>query len=194
MPYEGLIKALREEGRAKAEAILAKAKTEADQIITEAQTAVEVMERELDTEVTKQGEHQKITMRNEARLKSRQIALQAKHQILDRILEEARRKALQLDGNVREQILTSLLEEVIAAAPQGIPKAVIDTRERSYLEPLLRKHGLEFSVERREDLLLGIELEVNGEWVRSSLDTRLQKAKPELLVELNRLVCGHDPP
>ncbi len=194
MPYEGLIKALREEGHAKAEAILAKAKTEADQIITEARAAVEVMERELEIEVTKQGEYQKITMRNEARLKSRQIGLQAKHQILDRILEEARRKALQLDGNVRAQILASLLEEVMAAAPQGTPKAVIDTRERSYLEPLLRERGLEFALEQRDDLVLGVELEVNGEWVRNSLDTRLQKAKPELLVELNRLVCGHDPP
>ena len=188
MPYEGLIKALREEGHAKAEAILTKAKTEADRIITEAHAAVEVMERELETEVTKQGEYQRITMRNEARLKSRQITLQAKHQILDRIFEEARRKALQLDGNVRAQILTSLLEEVIAAAPQGTPKAVIDTRERSYLEPLLRERGLEFLVERRDDLLLGVELEVNGQWVRSSLYTRLQKIRPDLLVELNQFM------
>ena len=80
-----------------------------------------------------------------------------------------------------------------AAASQGIPKAVIDTRERSYLEPLLRERGIEFSIQQREDLLLGVELEVNGEWVRSSLDTRLKKAKPNLLVELNRLACGHDP-
>ncbi len=188
MPYEGLIKALREEGHAKAEAILTKAKTEADQIITEARAAVEVMERELETEVTKQGEYQRITMRNEARLKFRQIALQAKHRILHRILERARRKALQLNGNVRAQILTSLLEEVVAAAPQGTPKAVIDTRERFYLEPLLRERGLEFSMQQREDLLLGVELEANGEWVRSSLDTRLQKIRPDLLIELNRLM------
>ena len=188
MPYEGLIKALREEGHAKAEAILAKAKTEADHMITEAHAAAEVMERELEIEVTKQGEDQRITMRNEARLKSRQITLQAKHRVLDRILEGARRKALQLDGNVRTLILTSLLNEVIAAAPQGLPKAVIATRERSYLEPLLRAHGLEFSVEQRDDLLLGVDVEVNGEWIRSSLDTRLQKTKPGLLVELNRLM------
>lgn len=148
----------------------------------------------METEVTKQGEYQKVTMRNEARLKSRQIVLDAKHRIFDRILEEARRKALQINGNVRTQILTSLLDEAIAAVPQGTSKAVIDTRERSYLEPLLRERGLEFSMQQREDLLLGVELEVNGEWVRSSIETRLHKAKPDLLIELDRLVCGHDSP
>ncbi|OGR88800.1 MAG: hypothetical protein A3A86_02215 [Elusimicrobia bacterium RIFCSPLOWO2_01_FULL_60_11] len=67
---------------------------------------------------------------------------------------------------------------------------IIDRRERVRLAPYLKEKNLAFEEQRRDDLLLGAEVAGSSEILRTSLATRLTKAKPELLIELNRLLFG----
>jgi vacuolar-type H+-ATPase subunit E/Vma4 len=188
MPYESLIAALLEEGAAKCQAVLSKARTEADRVIAEAAAAAEALDREADLQFRHEAARRRTEILSRAVLSGRQILLQAKHEVLEAVWRRATEKALALSGAARTQVLEALLEELLAAAPPGSLKALIDERERVNLERRLKEKGLPFEVQRRDDLVLGTALEASGELLRSSLTTRLAKAKPELTMELNRLL------
>lgn len=188
MPYETLIAALLEEGDAKCTAIVRQARAEADRLINEAATAAETLEREADLHVRQQGARRRVEMLNRAALSERQILLQAKHEMLEAVWRRGTERALALTGPARARVLRALLDELLTSAPPGPLKVVIDGREQAFLAPYLQEHGLPFEAERQDDLLLGVELDCGGERLRSSVASRLAKAKPELTIELNRLL------
>lgn len=188
MAYETLIAALLQEGDAKCKAILRKAQAEADRLIAEANATATALDHEADAQVRHEVARQRIAIVGRATLGGRRILLEAKHEILEAVWRQVTEKALALTGTERAGILRSLLEELLAIVPPGPLKAVIASRERAYLEGLLEARRIPFEQQHRDDLLLGVELEAGGELLRSSLATRLAKAKPELVVEMNRLL------
>lgn len=188
MAYETLIAALLQEGDAKCKAVLREAQADADRLITEAGAAAASLERETDSQVRQEAAKRRTAILSRAKLSGRQMLLQAKHAVLDAVWRRAIEKALGLVGAERAGALRALLDELLAMAPPGPRKAVIESRERVHLEHLLEERGIPFEQRGRDDLLLGLELECNGEVLRSSLAARLAKAKPELGIELNRLL------
>jgi vacuolar-type H+-ATPase subunit E/Vma4 len=188
MPYEMLIAALIEEGNAKRAAILRKARDEADRLIVEAHAAAEALEREADLCLRDESAKQRVETLSRAALARRRMLLDAKHEVLDAVWRRATEKALALTGSDRARTLAALLGELLAAAPSGSLKVVIDRRERPHLESYLRERALSFEEQQRDDLALGAEVENGGEILRASFSSRLAKTKPEILVELNRLL------
>lgn len=188
MAYETLIAALLQEGDAKCKAVLGNAQSEADRLIAEANATAAALDRDADLEARREGASQRTTILGRAALEARRIITAAKHEVLEAVWRQATEKALALTGTERAGILQALLDELLAAAPSGPLKAVIDERERVHLEPNLEERGIPIEPQRRDDLLLGLELEGEGGRFRSSLATRLAKAKPELAIALNRLL------
>lgn len=188
MPYETLIAALLEEGEAKCKAVLRKARADADRLIGEASTAAEALAREADLHVQQEGARQRVEILSRATLSERQILLQAKREAVEAVWWRGTEMALALTGAARTRVLRALLDELLQLAPPGPLKVVIDSRERAHLGPYLKERGLPFEEQHRDDLLLGVELEGGGELLRSSFATRLTKAKPGLIIELNRLL------
>lgn len=188
MAYETLIAALLQEGGAKCKAVLGNARSEADRLIAEANAAAEALDREADAAVRREVASRRAAVLGQAALAARQTLLRARHEVLEAVWRQATEKALALTGTERAGILQALLDELLAAAPPGPLKAVIDERERVHLEPNLKERGIPIEPQRRDDLLLGLELEGEGGRFRSSLATRLAKAKPELAIALNRLL------
>lgn len=191
MPYETLIAALLEEGDAKHKAIVRKARAEADRLIGEAASAAETMEREADFHVQQQEARRRVEILNRAALSERQILLQAKQEVLEAVWRRGTEMALALTGTARARVLRALLDDLLKSVPPGPLKVVIDGRDRASLAPYLEERGFPFEEQHRDDLLLGVELEGSGEFLRSSFASRLAKVKPELTIELNRILF-HD--
>ncbi|HRC44418.1 MAG TPA: V-type ATP synthase subunit E [Nitrospira sp.] len=188
MAYDTLIDTLLEEGRAMQEAILHQARTEAERLLNEAKQESEALDHEVDRII-----HRDLAVRRTARLaraalSGRHIVLQTKQEILDAVWRHAGRKALALAGEVRAQVLRALLLEALSASSSPSPRVSIDGRERPYLDGTLKERGLAVTEYHQADLLLGVCVEANDEILTNCYATRLAKAKPELTIELNRLL------
>lgn len=188
MPYESLITTLLEEGATRRRAIVDKARAEAERILADAAATADALAREVESQINQEVAQRRAVILDRASLSVRHILLQAKHEVLDAVWRRAAEVATSLPKTVRTQLMQAILEELLAHAPAGPLTARIDEREAEYIEPILRERGV--AVERRhcDDLLLGAEVEASGERLRSSLVSRLAKARPELLVELNRML------
>jgi vacuolar-type H+-ATPase subunit E/Vma4 len=193
MAYETLIAALLQEGDAKRKAVLGHARSEADRLIAEANAAAEALDREADAAARREVTSRRTAILGQAALAARQTFLTAKHEVLEAVWRQVTEEALALTGTERAGVLRALLDELLAAAPPGPFKAVIDSRERAHLEGLLEARRIPFEQQHRDDLLLGVELEAEGEVLRSSLIARMAKAKPDLVIELNRLLFAPHP-
>lgn len=188
MSYTALIDALLEEGTTKSRAILDKARTEADRIVSDASAAADALAREAEREVLHEAARHRNEILGRAALAARHALLQAKHEVLEAVWRRVIETSSAMTGSTRVQVLRTLLDELLAATPAGSVKVVIDEREQRHLEPYLQQRGIAFERQNRDDLLLGVESEGGGARLRSSLMSRLAKAKPDLIVELNRLL------
>lgn len=193
MPYETLIDALLEEGRTKSEAIVRQAEAEAERLVHHAQQQCETLHREADVAVRRQLSSQRTAVLSRARLSSRHVLLQAKREILDAVWRHAGQEAMALTGQARTRVLTALLDELLSATSSQSPRLLIDGRERPYLEDILKERKISFEESREDDLRLGMRLEANGEVLTNCFAARLAKAKPELTIELNRLLFIEEP-
>jgi vacuolar-type H+-ATPase subunit E/Vma4 len=188
MAYETLIAALLQEGEARSKAILSKARADADRLVAEAEAAAEASDREAELQAREEVTRQRTAILGRASIAARRNLLEAKREVLEAVWRRVTEKTMALQAHERTKIMEALLDELLAEAPPGPLQAVIDGRERAYVEDRLRDRNIPFHVQNRDDLLLGLELEGDGEVLRNSLATRLAKARPELVIELNRLL------
>lgn len=188
MPYDTLINALLDEGRAKCEGIIRKAQGEAEQFLDDVKQTSEALEQETDFQIKRALASQCASILSRATLAARHLLLHAKQEVLASVWKEVSDQATSLSGQSRMKVLSELLDETLAALPGQQSHAVIECRERPYFEDILKKRGIPFEEWHQDDLLLGIKLESDGEVLTNSVATRLAKAKPELTIELNRLL------
>lgn len=188
MPYDRLIEALLEEGQTKRDAILQRAQVEAEGLLSDAKRESEALAHEVDLVLRRDLTARRTALLAHAALTGRRILLQAKQDILDAVWRHAGEKALSLADDARTQVLRALLAEAVAASPSRSPRAVIDDRERPFFEDILKEYGIPVDVRRHDALLLGVQLEGNGEVLTNAFATRLAKAKSALTIELNRLL------
>lgn len=186
MSYESLINALLEEGEVKRKTVLRRAEAEAKQYVDEAKRVAEDLDRQADAWLEQEIARQRTTILGRAALEARHILMQAKHDVLDRVFRRAEEKAMALNREARTTVLRALVEELLAAAPSGSCNVRVDTSEQEAIGPYLRDRRIPFEACDRRDLILGAELETDGAILRTSFASRMAKAKPDLLMELNR--------
>jgi vacuolar-type H+-ATPase subunit E/Vma4 len=188
MSYEQLIAALLAEGEAKRNEILGRARAEAERLIAQAAADAEALERQEERQVRDALAARRVEALSRASMDRRRRLLHAKHEVLDAVWRRATEIALALSGQERARVLQRLLDELLDAAPPGPLTVIIDPRERPHLAPYLTSRNLAVEERSRDDLLLGAEVVAAGAILRASLTTRLAKARPQLLVELNQLL------
>ncbi len=193
MSYESLIAALLEEAEAKRRAIVGQAQAEADRLLGEAKRTAEDLNRQAEVWLEREIAKERTAILGRAMLTARHIILQAKHEVLDLILQKAQEKALALNGEKRAAILGALLQELLEAAPPAHLKVVANDRERATLLPHCQGRGIPIEFHSREELVLGVEVEADGAIMRNCLSSRITKAKPELIMELNGLLFAETP-
>jgi vacuolar-type H+-ATPase subunit E/Vma4 len=193
MSYESLIAALLEEAETKRQAILDQAQAEADRLLAEAKRTAEDLTRQAEVWLEREIAKERTAILGRAVLTARHIVLQAKHEVLDLILQKAQWKALALSGEKRAAILGVLLQELLEAAPPAHLKVIANNRERATLLPHWEGGGIPIEFHPREDLILGVEVEADGAILRNCLSSRITKAKPKLIMELNGLLFAETP-
>ncbi len=188
MAYDTLIAALLAEGEAKRKEILSKARAEADRLMAQAAADAAALEREADRRVREELAAQCAEALSRASIDRRRLLLQAKHEVLEAIWKRTTEMAMALTGHERARVLRGLLDELLDVAPPGPLTVIIDPRERPHLVPYLKSRSLAVEERSDDELLLGAEVVADGIMLRTSLATRLAKARPQLLIELNRLL------
>ena len=197
MGYQVLIETLLKEGENMSREILEKARAESEAILRDAKEKAEQVEKDSRDLLQKEIEARRARILNQARMEGRRILLKAKHEILDRVFERAEERLRdQLKQAGREglsrRFWTSLVEESLPEPrPAGL-KALLHEEATGDLERVLHERGIECERVQDPDLWYGFRLvSAGGERVvTNSYRARLEKIRPDLLVELNALLFG----
>ena len=201
MGYQVLIETLLKEGENRSREILEKARAESETILREAKEKAEQVEKDSREFLQKEIEARTARILNQARMEGRRILLMAKHEILDRVFETAEerlRDQLKQAGrkDLSRRFWTSLVEESLPKPRPSGPnvrtamKALIHKETPVELEIVLRERGVEWERVQDPELWFGFRLvSTGGEIVvTNSYRARLEKIRPDLLVELNALL------
>jgi vacuolar-type H+-ATPase subunit E/Vma4 len=197
MGYEVLIQTLLKEGENKSREIIEKARAESEAILREAKERACRLEQENRERLQKEIQARRAGILNRARIEGRGILLEAKHAVLDRVFERAKERLHDLlkqagCGDPTRHIWTRLVEESL---PEGRPaglKAILHEGAPHDLEEILRVREVGCERVNDPDLWFGFRLVSSGGEmvVTNSYKARLEKVRPDLLVELNALLFG----
>ena len=200
MGYQVLIETLLKEGQNRSREILEKARAESEAILREAKEKAEQSEKDTRGVLQKEIEARRARILNQARMEGRRILLRAKHEILDRVFERAEqqlRDRLNQAGHedFSRRFWTRLVEESLPEPRPADLKALLHEEATGDLERVLRERGIGCERVQDPDLGYGFRLvsEAGEIVVTNSYRARLEKIRPDLLVELNALLFGACP-
>lgn len=197
MGYEELIRDLRRETELKREAVLSAAREEARQIIADAVQQCDRMEQDVQESITRDLERDRTRVLNDAQGEARKRLAQVKSELMHQVFRglEARLKAVASEESYRA-VLKRLLDETRPEWPEGEIVIRADAGTRSLLKPMMSGRTVRFepfgNTAAGEDPLGGFELADRGNTmaILNTFRSRLSKARPELLVEMNRYLFG----
>jgi vacuolar-type H+-ATPase subunit E/Vma4 len=197
MGYEELIRDLHREAELKREAVLSAAREEARQIIADAVQQCDRMEQGVQESITRDLEQERTRVLNDAQGEARKRLAQVKTELTQQVFRglEARLKAVASEEAYRA-VLKRLLDETRPEWPEGEIVIRADAGTRSLLKSMMTGRTVRFepigNTAAGEDPLGGFELADRGNTmaILNTFRSRLSKARPELLVELNRHLFG----
>lgn len=194
MGYQVLIETLLKEGVSKSREIMEKARAESEAILREAKEKAGRLEQESREEVEKELQARRTRILNRARIEARGILLKAKQEILDRVFEKAqdrlRERFRQTQQGLYLRLITRWVEESLPEGQATGLKAILHEDAPEVLEKVLRERGVVCQRVKDPGLWLGFKL-ISSESrlaVTNSYAARLEKIRPDLLVELNALL------
>jgi vacuolar-type H+-ATPase subunit E/Vma4 len=197
MGYEALIETLLKEGENRSREIVEKARLESDAILREAQNEIERFERSKEEELQKELQARRAKILNRARLEARHNLLKAKYEALDRVFERVETRLRDLikesgGADSNRQLWTRMVEESLPNGQGTGLKAILDEETPGEFGRILREEGIGCEIVKDPNLFLGFKLiSAEGELVvTNSYRTRLEKIKPDLLLELNAFLFG----
>ena len=195
MGYEELIRDLQGEAEHKKEAVLAAVREEARRIIEDAMRQCDHLEREFQDALARDLDRERDRLLNRARGETRRRSALARSELAQQVFSrlEERLKAA-ASGKGYRGVLERLLEESRPEWPAGEAVVRADPGTQALLKPLIRDRAVRFEpiadAVPGEDSLGGFELSDPAGMVtiRNTFRSRLIKARPDLLVEMNRLL------
>jgi vacuolar-type H+-ATPase subunit E/Vma4 len=197
MGYEELIRDLQRETDLKREAVLSTAREEARQIIADAMQQCDRMEQGVQESITRDLEQARTRVLNLARGEARKRLTRVKSELIQEVFRglEARLKTVASEERYRA-VLERLLDETRPEWPAGEIVIRADAGTRTLIQPLMAGRTVRFepfeNTALGEDPLGGFELadRENTIAILNTFRSRLSKARPELLVEMNRFLFG----
>lgn len=197
MGYEALIDTLLKEGEARCREILGKARSESETILREAKERLDRLEQQKKEELAKQLQAERSRILNRARVEARQILLKAKYEVLDQIFARAeetlRNWVKKNDGKEKaRRIFVRLVEEALPEEGRDTLRAILHEEGPQEIERIFHEKGISCEKVKDPVLWLGFRLISDGgkAVVTNSYQSRLEKIRPDLLVDLNALLFG----
>lgn len=181
------------EAKEKAERIVKEAENKANEIIKQAHEEWKRKYDEYKKQELRKIYEKKAQIESEARLKARNIIVQTKAEIIEKLFEDAEKKLCERDFDVKkslESLLTLSLKEANA-----IRKIIVSPKDKKIVEELISELGLaDIEIVEDNDMIGGLIIEsVDGVLIDNSYDTRLRNLKEKLLDEIQRKLWGEEP-
>ncbi len=200
MGYEELIRDLEREAGRKKEAVLTAAREEARQIIADAMQQCDRLEQAFQDTIARDLEHERVRLLNRARREARMKLAEVKSELARNVFARLEEKLKAVAAEKRyPSVLERLMNETKPEWPEGEIVIRADAGTRTLLKPLMGGRAARFEpmpgTVSGEDPIGGFELSDGAGTVtiRNTFRSRLSKARPDLRVEMNRLLFGEIP-
>ncbi len=186
----GLIKALSEEAEAQRDKILADAKAENREIIRQAEVTVADLKQKRFNDCDDKLRVENGRILGGARLQARNLAMQAKHEVL----EEAFKRALSKLGNLRKQreyigVFNRLASEALnefGGADKDKITVFVDARDIELCRDFFDSRSISYEIDTSQTFLGGLEIssfDLSFK-ISNTLEGRLARKKKALLGKL----------
>ncbi len=188
MGYEGLIQDLIRSAEAKSEEILSRGREEASRLTTEAMEQAERMAQQFEDTLAKEVHRERLTRMNRIQIGVKATLLQARVSFMEEVFTrlEDRLRLLPHEKDYPQRV-EQLYQEILPELPEGNVTLRADAKALTVLKSLVRDRRFRFELLPEEELG-GIEAsdEAGTFRVRNTLKARFLKARPQLMVEINR--------
>ncbi|MBI3610324.1 MAG: hypothetical protein HY204_06445 [Nitrospirae bacterium] len=195
MGYEELIRDLRREAELKKEAILKTAREDADGILADALRQCDRMEQDFQASLARDAERERTRLLNRARREARMEKHRAESELVQQVFHRLWERLAAVASDPRyPSVVERLLGECLPEWPAGEVIVRADPKTQSLLKPRVKGRTVRFEPLREtirgEDPGGGFELSGRDETIiiRNTFRSRLEKARPELRIEINRLL------
>lgn len=188
MGYEELIRDLVREAEAKKEEIARRGREEARNIIAEAMEQVGRMERQFQDTLDREVNRERLIRMNRIQMEARAILLQARVSFVEEVFTRLEDRLRHLPQEKHyPRLVEQLYQEILPELPEGNVTIRADAKAMAVLKSLVRGRQVKFEPLPEEEIG-GVEISDGAETlrVRNTLKARLLKARPQVMVEINR--------
>jgi vacuolar-type H+-ATPase subunit E/Vma4 len=194
MGHEELIRHLIGSAERRKGEILRHAREETGRRLGRALEQAEAMERESRESFEREAARERDLRMSRARLEANAIELRARASLADDILARLRERLSRVPSEARyPRLVERLYREILPEIPQGNVTLSADANALEALAPLVTDPRIR-RILLLEEELGGVEAsdEAGTIRIRNTLRTRLENARPALMVEIHRSLAGAD--
>lgn len=191
MSHQDLINALLQDGRHQCGQIIEKAKADAEEIVKNAEKVLELQKKESLDKIETDIKIKSVEVMNKAKISANGKMLKAKYEVIENIFQKATEGFLEIKKEKRYlSVFEKLCKEVLGDI-KGETKVIMDREDASLFKKLFPDINAEIAPVNSANIF-GIELITkNGSVIiKNTLNSRLEKIKPELMLELNKFLFG----
>jgi len=191
MSHQDLINALLQDGKRQCEQIIEKARADAEGIIKNTEKELEERKRGLLNKIEADIKIKSVQIINRANINANGKILKAKYEAIEDIFQKATERFFEIKNeNKYLSIFEKLCKEVLGDI-KGETKVIMCREDASLFNKLFPDIKAEIAPVNSSNIF-GIELITkNGSVIiKNTLNSRLEKIKPELILELNNLIFG----
>lgn len=191
MSHQDLINALLQDGRHQCGQIIEKAKADAEEIVKNAEKVLELQKKESLDKIETDIKIKSVEVINKAKISANGKMLKAKYEVIENIFQKATEGFLEIKKEKRYlSVFEKLCKEVLGDI-KGETKVIMDREDASLFKKLFPDINAEIAPVNSANIF-GIELITkNGSVIiKNTLNSRLEKIKPELMLELNKFLFG----
>ncbi len=191
MSHQDLINALLQDGSRQCGQIIEKARADAEDIIKNTEKEIEQRKKVHLNKIEADIKIKSMQIINRAKLNANGKILKAKYEVIENIFQKATERFFEIKNeNKYLSIFEKLCKEVLGDI-KGETKVIMDREDASLFKKLFLDVKAELAPVNTSKVF-GIELITkNGSVIiKNTLNSRLEKIKPELMLELNNLLFG----
>ena len=191
MSHQDLINALLQDGKRQCEQIIEKARADAEGIIKNTEKELEERKRGLLNKIEADIKIKSVQIINRANINANGKILKAKYEAIEDIFQKATERFFEIKNeNKYLSIFEKLCKEVLGDI-KGETKVIMCREDASLFNKLFPDIKAEIAPVNSSNIF-GIELITkNGSVIiKNTLNSRLEKIKPEIMFELNNFIFG----
>lgn len=192
MPYQYLINALLKDGKYQCEQIIEKARADAEEIIKNAEGDAALQKQEHLAKIDSDIKKTSIAIINRARIEAGGKIIRAKYEIIEDILKRASERFLEIKNCkdypfIFEKLFKEVLQDINSEA-----RVLIDKDDVKLFKRFFSNISVEMEPVHGNSRIAGVEIisSKGSVKVKNTLNSRLVKIKPELILELNKFLFG----